>query len=54
MSDLERAYSGEKDVVKAHVQDESEHDDPEYTEYLVLAEAYTGEKMRKLTVRTLG
>lgn len=32
--------------------DVAEHDDPEYTEYLVLAEVYSGDKLKKLTVST--
>lgn len=51
MSDLERQHSnGEKSITKAHINDGMENEDPEYAEYLILAEEYTGEKMKKLTV----
>lgn len=50
MSDIERQHSGEKSITKAHISSDFENDDPEYAEYLILAEEYTGEKMKKLTV----
>lgn len=49
MSDLERQNS-EKSISHIKIQSELEEVDPEYAEYLVLAEEYTGEKMKKLTV----
>lgn len=50
MSDLERQYSGEKSIAQTKVHDDHENEDPEYAEYLVLAEEYTGDKMKRLTV----
>jgi len=43
----------EKGLVATDVKGDVEHDDPEYTEYLALAEEYSGDKLKKLTVSTL-
>lgn len=44
----------EKDLVSSKVDAEAdlENDDPEYREYLALAEVYSGDKLKKLTVCT--
>ena len=41
----------EKDLAATDVKgDVGEYDDPEYSEYLSLAEEYSGDKLKKLTV----
>lgn len=50
MSDLERHFSGEKDLARDAIKSDLEHDDPEYTEYLALTEEYSGEKLKRLQV----
>ena len=50
MGDLERQFSGEKSLAHDKVQGDLENDDPEYSEYLALAEEYSGDKLKKLTV----
>ncbi len=50
MGDLERQLSGEKSIGNEVIQNGVENDDPEYAEYLILAEEYTGDKLKKITV----
>lgn len=46
--DKEKAFGTKVDAEVDLEHDE--HDDPEYREYLALAEEYSGDKLKKLTV----
>jgi hypothetical protein len=50
MAELERRLTVEKDLAHDTVKADLEQDDPEYTEYLALAQEYSGEKLKKLQV----